>query len=120
MVGDGTQIDVWSDNWLPTNLVKLLGCLYRSSWCLLDRCEASPVVVPVLVRWSVQTLDRSLPVRMISRSPQGQGSFGREAAAAAVGLRLVSMMDSIVCWSKDLFVICFTAEVFCTADVSSI
>jgi hypothetical protein len=67
----------------------------------------------------LQALDRSLPVRKKSRSPQGQGSFGSEAAAAA-RLRLVSAMGSVARWSKDLAVISFTVGVFCTACEVSI
>lgn len=105
---------------VPAAAVGRFGCMYRSSWCL-ECCGASPAMDPLLLRWSLQTLDRSLPVRKITRSPQGHGSFGCEAAAAAAArLRLVSAVVSVVCWSKDLSVISFTVEVFCTAGESSI
>lgn len=105
---------------VPAAAVGRIGCMYRSSWCL-ECCEASPAVDPLLLRWSLPTLDRSLPVRKITRSPQGHGSFVCEAAAAAAArLRLVSAVVSAVCWSKDLSVISFTVEVFCTAGESSI
>lgn len=75
---------------------------------------------PLLVRWSSPALDRRLPDCMYHRKIQGIAGSGGAAAVAAARLRLVSAVVFVVCWSKDLVVISFTAEVLCTAGETSI
>lgn len=78
--------------------VRGLGVLWFGSRLPVMCRYSSTATTSLPVRWLYRALDRSLPVRETSRSPQGLGSFGCEAAAAAAArLRLVLVEDGGWC-----------------------